>query len=150
MLFVGTYEHSIDAKKRLAIPSPIRQRLVKAEAGEAMYAVVQDGVLCLYTEAQFEKRAEQLETSDWPMDELLAYEQTVFPEAEWLEFDKQGRVRLPERILTEASLDKEVTVVGVKDHLQVHDRGAWNARREQMQAARPKLKTNPRRALQTR
>lgn len=150
MLFVGTYEHTIDAKQRLAIPSGIRQRLDRASQGEALYAVIQEGpTLCLYTEEGFEKRAEELDHSDWPAEELLLYEQMFYANAERLEVDKQGRIRLPERLLELAGLGRDAVVLGVKDHMQVHDREAWRERMERLKADRPDLMKNPRRVMRT-
>ena len=57
MLFVGTYEHTIDAKQRLAVPGPVRDGLDSDRDGSCLYSVVQEGpTLCLYTERGFEKR----------------------------------------------------------------------------------------------
>jgi DNA-binding transcriptional regulator/RsmH inhibitor MraZ len=53
-------------------------------------------------------------------------------------------VRIPERLLEKAGLTRNVTIIGVKDHMQVHDRDAWNARVEQMIADKPALLSNPR------
>ena len=148
MLFVGHYEHTIDAKQRLAIPSDIRQRLDPERDGDDFFAVLQEGpTLCLYTERGFEKRAEQLDESERPADEVLVYEQMFYSLAQRLEVDKQGRVRLPERLMGLAGLGKDVVVIGVKDHLQIHDREAWNRRMEQLLKDRPDLLMNPRRAM---
>lgn len=148
VLFVGWHELSIDAKQRLAIPSEIRSLLKPERDGEALYAVIQDGpTLCLYTETGFAKRAEQLDASPRPADEVLEYEQMFFGLASRLEIDKQGRVRLPERLMRFAKVDREVVVLGVKDHLQVHDRAAWEAKVARNMTERPELLMNPRRVM---
>ncbi|MHC4995686.1 MAG: division/cell wall cluster transcriptional repressor MraZ, partial [Planctomycetota bacterium] len=123
MLFVGTFELTIDAKQRMAIPADVRDRLPGDAVGQAFYCVMQEGpTLCLYTEEGFEKRARELDESERPPEEILLYEQMFYANARRLEVDKQGRVRLPERLLEMAGLGKDVVVLGVKDHLQVHDR----------------------------
>lgn len=148
MLFVGCYEHSIDAKNRLAVPSDVRQRLDPERDGECLYAVIQEGpTLCLYTERGFEQRSEELDRSERPADELLLYEQVFYSLAQRLEIDSQGRVRLPQRLLELAGLGRDVVVLGVKDHLEVHEREAWNRRMERMLSERPDLLMSPRRAM---
>ncbi len=148
MLFVGTYEHTIDAKQRLAIPSDIRDRLASSDEGDALYAVLQEGAtLCLYTERGFEKRAEQLDDSERDAEELLLYEQMFYSLAQRVEIDKQGRVRLPERVVEMAGLGKEVVVLGVKDHLEVHDRTTWREKMDRFLAERKDLLQNPRRIM---
>jgi len=148
LLFVGTYEHAIDAKQRLAIPSDIRDRLDHTEDSPAFYAVVMEGpTLCLYTEGGFDKRADELDASRRPAAEILLYEQMFYANAQRIEIDKQGRVRLPERLLELAGLGREVVIIGVKDHLQVHNREAWKKRISKLMAERPDLLMNPRRAM---
>lgn len=148
MLFVGWHELSIDAKQRLAIPAEIRGQLNPQTDGEVLFAVIQEGpTLSLYTEAGFAKRAEQLDASPRPPQEVLEYEQMFYSLASRVEIDKQGRVRLPERLLRIAKLDREVVMIGVKDHLQIHDRAAWEAKVADNLANRPELLMNPRRVM---
>ncbi len=58
-----------------------------------------------------------------------------------IEVDGQGRVVLPEMILDRAGLGKDknnpnagrdVTLVGVNDHLELHSRAHWTALREKL------------------
>lgn len=148
MLFVGQYEHSIDAKHRLAIPSEVRQRLDPQRDGQALYVAIQQGpTLCLYTEQDFEKRAEQLDHSERSPEEVLLYEQMFFSLAQRLEIDAQGRVRLPEKLLELAGLKRDVVLLGVKDHLEIHDRDAWQQKMERVLHERPDLLMNPRQAM---
>ncbi len=152
MVFAGTYEHSIDSKKRLAIPSEVRAQL-QASAGQAagepvhLYVALGEGqALCLYTEQGFEQRATELLHSELEPDQLFAYERLFFSLARRVELDKQGRVRLPEYLLNKAGLGSEVVLIGSNDHLEIRDRAAWNDYVEQALASRPQL-MNPRRAM---
>lgn len=149
MLFVGWHELTIDAKQRLAVPSDVRSQLPAGDGQtQPLYAVIQEGpTLSLYTVAGFEKRSEQLESSPRPAQEVLEYEQMFYALASRVELDKQGRVRLPERLLRIAGLDRDVVMIGVKDHLQIHDRAAWEAKVAHNLANRPELLMNPRRVI---
>ena len=148
MLFTGTYEHTIDAKLRLAIPADIRERLDEQRDGQAFYVCIGEGpTLCLYTERGFEKVAEQLDESDIDADELLEYEQALYSLARRVEMDKQGRVRLPELLLKHAALGTSVVLVGVKDHLEVHNREAWRTRQKRLLENVGKVFRNPRKVL---
>ncbi len=157
LVFTGEYEHTIDAKNRLAIPSEIRA-LIQAERGAnndgeplKMYVTLGEGqCLCLYTEQGFEKRAEELDHSELDADELLAYERIMFSMTRQVELDKQGRIRLPETLLERAKLGSEVVLLGVKDHLEIRDREAWREHLEMMLSTRPGILMNPRRAMKRR
>ena len=152
MVFTGTYEHTIDAKNRLAIPSDIRALLQDGpgSANESVYLYVTLGegnALCLYTQRGFEKRAEELDGSELDSDRLLAYERIFFSLARRVEVDKQGRIRLPESLLKMTHLDTDIVLIGVKDHLEVHDRQSWHSHIQQMLSAQPQILMNPRRAM---
>jgi len=148
LLFTGTYEHAIDAKQRLAIPSDIRDRLNPERDGQGFYAVLTEGpTLCLYTERGFERRAEELEDSDLPPEQVLEYERFFFANARRVELDKQGRIRLPEQLLKRTDLQRDVVLIGVKDHLELHDRESYYQRMSQMLEDRPDLLMNPRRVI---
>jgi MraZ protein len=149
LLFTGTYEHTIDAKQRLAIPADVRNRLDPQRDGEALYVVIGEGpTLCLYTERGFEKRAEELDHSQLDADEVLEYERVLFSLAQRLEVDKQGRVRLPETLLGLADPGKDVVLIGVKDHLEIRSREQWSRQLQEMLAQKPQLLRNPRKVLQ--
>jgi len=49
-----------------------------------------------------------------------------FAGASEAEPDKQGRVMLPTTLAKNAGIGREVVVAGVRDHLEIWDRAAWN------------------------
>ncbi len=148
MLFVGTYDHTIDAKQRMAIPSEVRDRLDAERDGEAFYVTIMEGpTLRIYTEKGFEKRSDDLENSERGTDEVLSVELALYPLTQRVEPDKQGRIRIPEFMLKLVGLTRDVTVVGVRDHLQVHDREAWQARMKELIEEQQHLLMNPRRLM---
>lgn len=153
MVFTGSYDHTIDAKHRLAIPSDIRAQIRRQDDDRQdrsthLYVTLgEDQALCLYTEEEFERRARQLDDSDRGPDEVLAYERLFYSLARRVELDKNGRIRLPENLLEIAGLGNEVALLGVKDHLEVRDRTAWRSDVERMLADDPQALMNPRRAM---
>jgi len=147
VLFVGTFEHTIDAKNRLAIPSEVRDQFGE---GLAFYPMLIEGpTLALYTPEGFERRGDELEDSDWTEEEILAYERLQYSISARLEMDKQGRIRVPDRLLKLCNLNRDVMIVGSKDHLEIHNRDSWN---EQFDALmkRSELLVNPRKVGRNR
>lgn len=153
MVFTGTYEHAIDAKHRLAIPSDIRRELQRglglAEGdGVALYCVLGGSdVLCLYTEPGYQRLAEDLRRSDVDPMELLAYEEVFYANSKRIEMDSAGRIRLPEHLLKQTGLSGDVVIAGAGDHLKIRDRVAWQAQLDTMLKDRPSLLVNPRMML---
>ncbi len=149
MLFTGEYEHNIDAKQRLAIPSDLRGRLDPHVHGDAFYiAPGQAGALWLWPERTFEAMALATEQSLVPDEEMLEYEQLLYSQAARVELDKAGRVRIPERMIRIADLGSKVVVLGVKDHLEVRDPDRWEQLREEKLAQQAEIMLRARRALQ--
>ncbi len=150
MLFTGIYEHIIDAKQRLAIPSEVRDQIHPDRDGNALYVSIGEGpILCLYTERGFEQRANELDHSELPPQDVLEYEQMFFPLARRVELDKQGRVRLPDQLLKIINPGKEIVLTGMKDHMEIHPRDKWQQHIRNMLDTRPELLRNPRRVMRT-
>lgn len=157
MVFTGTYEHSVDAKNRLAIPADVRLLLQKEaeQTGRSgsisVYLTLGEGqALCLYTERGFEQRAQELDRSELGAEELLEYERVLFSLASRVELDGQGRVRLPDNLLKMSGLPSEVVLIGVKDHLEIRDRAAWQKHVQDLLQRQPGILMNPRRAMRRR
>ncbi|MGB0768957.1 MAG: division/cell wall cluster transcriptional repressor MraZ [Phycisphaeraceae bacterium] len=153
MVFTGTYEHAIDAKHRLAIPSDIRRELQRGLGtgeGDAvvLYCVLGGAdVLCLYTEPGYHRLAEELRRSDVEPEALLAYEEVFYASSKRIDMDGAGRIRLPEHLLKQTGLSGEVVIAGAGDHLKIRDRGAWAQRLESVLQDQPNLLVNPRMML---
>ncbi len=131
MVFTGTFEHTIDSKNRLAIPSEIRSQ-VQREAGigegDPIRLVVTIGIgrsLSLYTEAGFEQRARELKGLTADRQKLNAFRRVIFSLSQRQELDRQGRLLLPAEMLRRTGLSGQVVLIGVDDHLEVRDRDEW-------------------------
>ena len=148
MVFTGTYEHTIDAKSRMAIPSEIRAVLGAGEGPVYWYVTLgEDHCLALYTQEGFERRAEELEQSELEPEELLDYERVFFSLAQRVEMDKNGRIRLPEQLLRMTDVGSEVVLIGVKDRLEIRNRQAWYEHLQKVLENKPDRVMNPRRAM---
>lgn len=148
MLFTGEYEHTIDAKQRLAIPAEIRTRMNPEVHGEAFYLVPgANGSLWLWPERTFERMASAMEHSLLPGDEMMEFEELMFPQSKRLEIDKAGRVRIPDQMLSEFGLGQTITILGMKDHLELRDPKVWSTQRQQSLAKLKEIMTRARQAL---
>jgi MraZ protein len=129
--FTGEYEHTIDAKNRLAIPAEIRSKLDPEIHGTSFYlALGSDGYLWLWPQKTFEALSQAVKPTLLPADEWMQYEQLMYSQATELEIDKTGRIRVPERMRTRFGLGRSIVILGVRDHLELRDAEEWEARRE--------------------
>ncbi len=130
MLFTGKFELVIDAKQRLAVPARIRALLERAGAAAALYLLPgANGALWLWPLPTFERVAGEIEPTLTPPVEQMDFDEQTFPEAERLELDAAGRIRLPQELITEAGLGSKVLLVGMRHHLEIWDPQKWEERR---------------------
>ncbi|MGN6370220.1 MAG: division/cell wall cluster transcriptional repressor MraZ [Phycisphaerae bacterium] len=148
MVITDRYDHVIDDKNRLAIPSQVRNRMDPQADGEAFYLVPENRYLVLIPEKLFEKLASQATAGLAMTDEEAEVRRMVFATASRLEPDKSGRVIIPDRFMlnakdrdpfTEAVLDREVTLVGVGDRMELWNRADLAAHMRELRASRARL-----------
>ena len=143
----GEYELNVDDKNRLLIPSEVRSRIKPEEDGEAWFLVIgTDRRPCLYTEKYYEHLVTRVPGDITPAHDLHEFDQMHFALASRLEPDKQGRVLLPDKNLKRAGIKKEVTLIGVRDHLELWNRADWEARREELERRGPEIALAAKRA----
>lgn len=136
----GEYELNVDDKNRLLIPSEVRSRIKPEEHGEAWFLVIgTDRRPWFYPERYYEELVTRQPGDITPALDLLAFDQMHFALASRIEPDKQGRVLLPDKILKRAGIKKEVTLIGVRDHLELWNRADWEARREELEQRGPEI-----------
>jgi MraZ protein len=133
----------------MLIPSEVRRKIDPQRDGEAFYVVFgEGGRLFLYPERYYEQLVSRDPRELTPDADTLAYDRLNLGLANRIEWDKQGRVLLPDRMLKEAGVAKEVTLLGVRDHLELWNRDEWELEREQLEARRAELSLKARQARQ--
>jgi MraZ protein len=127
-LLYGNYDVAIDDNNRMLIPSDIRKAIDPISDGEAFFLVPRaDGRFWLYPDRYYRTLAEQMAREMAPGEDLQKFNRVHFGLVSRIEWDKQGRVLLPEKEIRRSGLSKEITVVGAGDHVEVWSRVAWTA-----------------------
>jgi MraZ protein len=148
MVITDRYDHVIDDKNRLAIPSQIRNALDPQTDGAAFYLVPEARYLQLIPEKLFERLANVMPTGLMPAADVAKVRRLVFSNASRLEPDSQGRVQIPDRFLvdgktrdsiTRAFLERKVTLVGANDRLELWNRADYAAHMRELEADRASL-----------
>lgn len=140
MALTGTYERTIDDKGRIAIPKPLREafttRNATREDGTTHLFVGpgDDQALVLYAPEDFDRLAQRMDASSSTRADVLKYERFFFSRAEKVELDGQGRIRIPERLAAFAKLQRDVVLLGVRDHAEIWDKTLWTEFEQQHSA----------------
>ena len=120
-MFLGTYEHSLDAKGRVILPAKFRERL---EAG-AYLARSLDGCLSLYDAEEFDRVAQDMqEKARRGAVERNAVRSFAAGATEATP-DKQGRITIPAHLRSFAGLEREVVVTGALTRIEIWDAARW-------------------------
>jgi MraZ protein len=132
----GNFELTLDEKNRLLVPSDIRKAW-NPEDGDTL--VILPGVnekLWVYTEKFYEEMSQRLESKMEPEDDKVHFDLANFALANRIEVDKAGRILIPDRMVKENRLDREVMVLGARDHFEIWNRSDWYAWKEEIQKRR--------------
>ena len=118
-MFLGQFNHTIDAKGRLIIPSKYREELgdnfiISKGYDECLYALDRDS---------FEEQFEKIKALPQSLKETRRLKRFYFDAVE-AEYDKQGRVLIPANLRAFAGLEKDVVLLGVGDKVEI-----WSAER---------------------
>ena len=126
LLLTGEYEHIVDGKSRVLISNKLRNQIDADEHGSNFYLVLgANGILCLYPEKYFEQIVLAVAPRATAPDETVAFERISFALASKVELDKQGRLLLNEKLRKRAGLKDHVTLVGVRDHIELWNSESW-------------------------
>jgi len=127
MLLTGTFTRSIDEKLRVAIPKRLRDVLRGTSLGGLYVAPGIDGSLAIYTEGVLERLAERLAQASPTQRDVRDFTRLLYARAQRVEFDRQGRIRIPAELAGLARLSGEVVLLGVQDHVELWASDRWQA-----------------------
>lgn len=130
-LLIGEFEQTIDAKRRLAISSALREEISPEEDGASFVLVLgPDRHLWLYPDLYYRRLLATRKRSLLPdrqsrrIDLLFAMARIVKP-------DSQGRIVLPEKSMQRAIVSDRVMLVGQDDHIEIWPAEQWEQHVEQ-------------------
>jgi MraZ protein len=127
MLLTGTFTRALDEKLRVAVPKAVREALESSPEKAVYVAPGTDGSLVIHTEESFQRLADRLSQASPTRQDVRAYTRLFYAQAQRVELDQQGRLRIPPLLATWAELEKEVVLLGVQDHLELWSAGRWQA-----------------------
>ena len=120
-MFMGEYNHTVDAKGRLIVPSKFREQL----GDEFVVTKGFDSCLFVYGNPEWTEMEKKL--TALPVTNASARKLTRFflAGATTCEVDKQGRILLPPVLREYANLQKDVVLVGVLSRVEIWDKDRW-------------------------
>jgi MraZ protein len=130
-MFRGSFEHTVDSKGRVSVPSKFREIIADRYEGRLVLAMDYDRCLTVYPLEEWEKLEEKIRNLPTMKKEVRDFMRFLLASATECELDKQGRVLITPAHRQHAGITKNVTLVGIIDKIEIWDSKAWEARNTQ-------------------
>jgi MraZ protein len=134
-MFIGEYQHSVDPKKRLALPSKFRKEL----GTRVVVTRGLDKCLFVYPLKTWKELAEKLGTLPMGQSSTRSFVRLMLAGAIDSDVDSQGRILLPEYLKEYAGLSRSVTVAGLFNRLEIWDEKKWKSYRNKAEESSDKV-----------
>ena len=122
MSFVGSYKHSLDAKKRVFIPAKFRDEL-----GDEFYITRKfDTYLSIYTQEDWQSYVEKIEKL--PESEAVEIQDFLLGAAQKCTPDASGRIILDEQLAEHAGINKNIVFIGAGRQIRIWAEETWKER----------------------
>jgi len=119
-MFMGTYEHGLDAKGRVIVPAKLREDL-----GDSFVITLGlDGCLFAYSMEEWQGFIDKLKSLPGTK-EARTLQRHFMANAAPCELDKQGRTLIPAILRDHAKLQKDVVFVGVLNKIEIWSKEEW-------------------------
>lgn len=121
-MLIGEYKHTIDAKKRLAIPSKLRREL----GARMVITKGLDNCLWIFPLNQWNKLVDKLTQLPLGQRDTRGFNRLMLAGANEVRLDGLGRILIPDYLKKYAGLKKNVIIAGVHPRLEIWDEDKWN------------------------
>ena len=120
-MFIGEYQHNLDSKGRIIVPSKFREEL------HTTFILTRglDGCLTIYSLKQWEKLFEEVNKLPTTKRDARSYVRMLTSTATECTLDSQGRIQIPSFLSKPVNIAKECVVIGANDHIEIWDKTTW-------------------------
>lgn len=135
-MFCGEFQHALDEKNRLVVPSKFRTFIRTEEDKEGFFLLASpardERCLRLYTSTAWRRQVDVIRGEAEQSDNPAEFYRLYASHAEFVQADTQGRVVLPQRRLDEMRISREILLVGNFDWIEVWDPAEYRTAQEQL------------------
>lgn len=120
-MFIGEYQHSLDSKNRMIVPSKFRE----AFGNKFIITKGLDGCLYAYTLDEWVILENKLKALPLTSKDARAFVRFFFSGANEVEIDKQGRALIPQNLKEYSSIEKDIVSIGVLTRVEIWSKDKW-------------------------
>ncbi|MDO5041130.1 MAG: division/cell wall cluster transcriptional repressor MraZ [Peptoniphilus sp.] len=126
-MLIGEFNHSIDSKGRVIIPSKFREDL----QGQFVMTKGLDHCLFVYPMEEWKKITDKIKELPMTSGPVRSFVRTFFSGAQDQILDKQGRVIIPQNLRDHANIDKDVVIIGLNTRVEIWAVEEWDSYQEE-------------------
>jgi MraZ protein len=120
-MFLGEYQHTLDAKGRVSLPAKFRAEMT----GSLFVCKGLDDCLYVYSADEYRRFVETLTTGNDFNSKKRRLRRLFVAGAQDVELDSAGRISLSSALREYAGLKKEIAVTGNGNRIEIWDAEAW-------------------------
>src|SRR5437868_54661 len=124
-MFYGEYEHTIDIKGRLIIPSKFREVFKENYVERFFVTRGLDTCLFVFAEDEWKKQEAKFRSLSFTSAEARQFNRLYFSGACEVTCDQQGRILIPDYLKEFAKLERDVVIVGVSNRMEIWNKDGW-------------------------
>jgi len=126
LFLVGEYDALLDEKNRILVPADFRKEITEAREEKSLICRIgRNRVAWLYPENYYRELIAQRRQSLMPGADEEKFNEAYYGMIFRLNWDAQGRIVVPEKIIRRTNMGRSLTLVGAGDHLAIWNRDAW-------------------------
>mgnify|MGYP001614244458 FL=1 len=125
-MFYGQYEHALDAKDRVIIPSKFREIFKEHYAEKFFITRGLDRCLFVFTEEDWKTQEKKFRDLSFTREEARKFNRLYFSGACEALCDKQGRILIPSYLKDYGEIKQDVMIIGVSDRIEIWAKEKWD------------------------
>ena len=124
-MFYGEFEHTLDRKGRLIIPSKFREALKEHYIERFFITRGLDKCLFMFAEDEWKTQEQKFKTMSFTKSESRRFNRLYFSGACEMIPDKQGRILIPSYLKDYAGIKKDLYIIGVSNRIEIWSKDSW-------------------------
>lgn len=124
-MFYGEYEHSLDNKGRLIVPSKIREIAKNNYIEKFFITRGLDKCLFMFGEEEWKNQESRFRNLSFTKRESRSFNRLFFSGTTEIEIDKQGRILIPKYLKDFAGIKSAIVIIGVSNRIEIWAKEIW-------------------------
>jgi len=123
--FASNFVHSLDPKKRLTIPAVWRDLVGEPKSLYVLPGLNKEKCLYVYPAREMVRRLEKFRKIGIGDSKARMFARLLASSSDLLAWDTQGRIRVKDELLSHASIESRVKLIGAWDRFELWNPDEW-------------------------